>query len=95
LLAHQHSIRTIAFPALGTGAGKFSYEEAAAISVKAIEQFLITHFLVEHVTIVCADEQSYQQYQQAVENIFGSTTNYLEQPIVPKPLSVTARSISG
>lgn len=90
LLAHQNSIRTIAFPALGTGAGKFSYEEAAAIAVKEIKQFLNTHFLVEQVTLVCADEQSYQHYQQAVEKIFGSTTNYLEQPIVPKPLFIAA-----
>jgi O-acetyl-ADP-ribose deacetylase len=71
LLAHQNSVRTIVFPALGTGAGKFSSEEAATISVKAIEQ-------------------SYQHYQQAVEKIFGSTTNYLEQPIMPKPLLIAA-----
>ena len=89
LLAHQHSIHTIAFPALGTGSGKFSYEEAAAIAAREIKQFLNTHFLVEQVTLICADEQSYQNYQQAVENIFGSTTNYLKQPIVPKPLFIT------
>jgi O-acetyl-ADP-ribose deacetylase (regulator of RNase III)/uncharacterized tellurite resistance protein B-like protein len=89
LLAHQHSIRTIAFPALGTGSGKFSYEEAAAISVKEIKRFLSTHFLVEHVTLVCTDEQSYQQYQQAVEDLFGSTANYLEPIAIPKHSSVT------
>jgi O-acetyl-ADP-ribose deacetylase (regulator of RNase III)/uncharacterized tellurite resistance protein B-like protein len=90
LLAHQNSIRTIAFPALGTGSGKFSYAEAAAISVKEIKQFLSTHFLVEHVTLVCTDEQSYQQYQQAVEDLFGSTANYLEQVIIPNHSPVTA-----
>jgi O-acetyl-ADP-ribose deacetylase (regulator of RNase III)/tellurite resistance protein len=77
LLAHQHSLRTIAFPALGTGAGKFSVEEAAAIAIEEVKQFLNTHFTIERVTLVCLDELSDRQYQQAVSELVGSTTNYL------------------
>jgi len=72
-LAHQHSIRTVAFPALGTGSGKFSVLQAATIAIKEIKDFLNTHFSVEQVSIVCLDEQSYQEYMQVINDLIGST----------------------
>lgn len=88
LLAHQHSIRTIAFPALGTGSGKFAVEQAAIIAVTEIQQFLNTHFSVEQASIVCSDKRSYQEYKQAVENLTGSTTKYLEQSTTLTPTAL-------
>jgi O-acetyl-ADP-ribose deacetylase (regulator of RNase III) len=72
-LAHQYSIRTVAFPALGTGSGKFSVLQAATIAIKEIKDFLNTHFSVEQVSIVCLDEQSYQEYMQVINDLIGST----------------------
>lgn len=72
ILAHQKSIRTIAFPALGSGAGKFPIDQAANIAAREIQQFLSTHFNVDQVKLVCLDEQTYQMYVQAIEKAIGS-----------------------
>jgi len=75
MLAQQQSIRTVAFPALGTGKGKFPIDQAAKIAVREIQQFLNTHFRVEQVKLVCLDEQTYQAYFQVIEQLTdpGST----------------------
>ena len=75
---HQHSVRTIAFPALGTGVGRFPVEQAAMIAATEIQKFLNTHFSVDQVSIVCTDEQSYREYKRAVEDSIGSTTKLIE-----------------
>lgn len=70
-LAHQNSLRTIAFPALGTGTGNFPLAEAAQVAIRAIEQFLNTHFSVDQIKLVCLDEVSYQVYLNAVDEIMS------------------------
>lgn len=71
-LAHQQSICTLAFPALGTGMGKFSVEQAAKIAINEVQHFLNTHFSVEQVKFVCVDEQTYQVYVQVIKQVVGS-----------------------
>lgn len=72
-LAHQQAIRTLAFPALGTGAGKFPRDLAAKIAVEEVQQFLTTHFSVEHIKFVCLDEETYNAYAQAIEQMISHT----------------------
>ena len=68
-LAEQNSLQTIAFPALATGTGNFPLAEAARIAVSTIQQFLSTHFSIKQVKLVFYDEESYQAYLQAFNEI--------------------------
>jgi O-acetyl-ADP-ribose deacetylase (regulator of RNase III)/tellurite resistance protein len=79
-LARRNSLRTIAFPALGTGTGKFPIEEAATIALDEIKRFISAHLGVELVRIVCADEATYQIYSEALERSIDSTPPKLTLP---------------
>jgi len=61
-LAEQHSVRTIAFPAISTGAYGFPLERATAIAVGETRAFLGKNTYLESVTFVCFSERAYQSY---------------------------------
>ncbi len=71
-LAEQHQLKTIAFPALGTGQGGFSAEQSAKVAVHEIYHFLARHLALEEVHIVCQDEVTLAAFNQAVEQEFAS-----------------------
>ena len=52
ILAAKHSLRSIAFPAISTGAYGYPRSEAAAVSSRAIKQFLAGEDSVEEVRLV-------------------------------------------
>ncbi len=79
-LAHEHSLRTVAFPALGTGTGKFPLETAAKVAVTEILNFLNTHLSVEQVNLVCLDESTYQVYLAVLEGMISPTKNIAALP---------------
>jgi O-acetyl-ADP-ribose deacetylase (regulator of RNase III) len=58
-LAVEHNCKTIAFPNISTGIYRFPKEEAARISVEAIQKFLSKESSIEKVIIVCFDEDNY------------------------------------
>jgi len=62
-LACDNNIRTIAFPAISTGAYGFPPNQAASIAIKTTTDFLKKHDLPEQVTFVCFDEQSMSYYE--------------------------------
>jgi O-acetyl-ADP-ribose deacetylase len=66
LLAEQHGIRTLAFPAISTGIFRFPVERAARIALTETRRFLAEHALPEVVTLVCYPETIYQAYLSAV-----------------------------
>jgi O-acetyl-ADP-ribose deacetylase (regulator of RNase III)/tellurite resistance protein len=68
-LVHSQEIESIAFPALGTGTGKFNLETAARIAVTEIQDFLMTYFQLQQIILVCRDLQTYQTYRQVVTEI--------------------------
>jgi len=70
-VAFEHSVETIAFPALGTGTGQIPVDPAAAIAIASARAFLDMHFTIRQVRFVCNDEQVYQQFKQALENEIG------------------------
>lgn len=70
-LAFDNSLETIAFPALGTGAGQIPVDQAAAIAVTAVREFLDMHFTIKQVRFVCNDAQVYQIFVRALENQIG------------------------
>ncbi|MEB3161102.1 MAG: macro domain-containing protein [Synechocystis sp.] len=70
-LAFDNTFETIAFPALGTGTGKFPINQAAAIAIATAREFLDTHFTVKQIRFVCNDDQIYQQFVKELENQIG------------------------
>jgi O-acetyl-ADP-ribose deacetylase (regulator of RNase III) len=51
-LAVEHGLKSIAFPAISTGVYGYPLDEAAAVSSRAIEQFLLANKSIEEVKLV-------------------------------------------
>jgi len=65
-LAVEHGLKTVAFPAISTGAYRFPPDRAAAIAVREVRQFLKDHPSVEKVTFVCFGPDAVRSYERAV-----------------------------
>lgn len=72
-LAAMHSIRTIAFPAISTGAYGFPYRRAAEIAIREVRQFLDQHNAVQQVVFVCYHDEGYKCYQQLLKGMLAET----------------------
>jgi len=59
-LAEDNHCKSIAFPNISTGIYRFPKDEAARISIKAIDEFLQNNNSIEKVVIVCFDEENYE-----------------------------------
>jgi O-acetyl-ADP-ribose deacetylase (regulator of RNase III) len=70
-LAAKHSIRTIAFPCISTGAYGFPIERASRIALSEIKEFLEGNKTIEKVLAVCFGKTDYQVYQAAQDDVFG------------------------
>lgn len=67
-LAVRYTIRSLAFPSLGSGRQpQIPLETAAPIAVKTILDFLNTSILPEKVVLVCFDAPTFQAYQRAMK----------------------------
>ena len=62
-LAAENDIKTIAFPAISTGAYRFPMDKAAAIAVRESGDFLKEHPDLEKVIFVCFDEVMLSVYK--------------------------------
>ena len=65
-IAEEYNIRTIAFPAISTGAYGFPLEPATSIAVAETNDFLSTNSSTDLVTFVCFSDRAYQCYQNAL-----------------------------
>jgi O-acetyl-ADP-ribose deacetylase (regulator of RNase III) len=68
-LAHEHGIKTLAFPAISCGIYGYPMQQAAVIAIKETIHFLEEHEEVSVVIFVCFDESVYEAYQQAIESL--------------------------
>jgi len=66
-LAREHGIRTIAFPAISTGAYGFPMERAARIAVREVKRFLQQDTTLEKVILVAYDKRAYDILITALE----------------------------
>ena len=66
-LAQEHSIRTIAFPAISTGIYGFPMERAARIAIAQIKAFLEKNTSIEQVILVCFGQKAYEYYLSAMQ----------------------------
>jgi O-acetyl-ADP-ribose deacetylase (regulator of RNase III) len=66
-LAREHSLTSIAFPSISTGAFGYPKIEAAAVSSRAIKEFLQEDKSIEQVRLVFfleRDARVFRQYQE-------------------------------
>jgi len=66
-LAVQHSVRTIAFPAISTGVYGFSLDRATQIAVAEAKNFLAQNDSIEQIRFVCFEKAAYECYLDAVK----------------------------
>ncbi|MCL4267475.1 MAG: O-acetyl-ADP-ribose deacetylase [Anaerolineae bacterium] len=65
-LARQHDVKTIAFPAISTGAYGYPLKPAAQIAIQEVIVYLEQDQSLEIVFLVCFDRKSYETYQQVM-----------------------------
>jgi O-acetyl-ADP-ribose deacetylase (regulator of RNase III) len=68
-LAVEMGMRTIAFPAISTGAYGFPLERATAIAVSEVRSFLEKNPSLEKVVFVCFGKYTYESYLNAVKDV--------------------------
>jgi O-acetyl-ADP-ribose deacetylase (regulator of RNase III) len=68
-LAARHGIRSIAFPAISTGAYRFPLERATAIAVREVRQFLATNSEMEKVVFCCFGAEAAAVYRRLLSEI--------------------------
>lgn len=64
LLAKKYKIKTIAFPAISTGAYGYPKKEAAEIALKTIKEFINNDDWFEEIKLVVFSEESYKIYKE-------------------------------
>ncbi len=70
-LAREHGARTIAFPAISTGAYGFPIDRATRIAVAEVRRFLESDDSVEQVMFVCFGQSALKEYQATTEEAGG------------------------
>ncbi|BAV65137.1 O-acetyl-ADP-ribose deacetylase [Sphingobium cloacae] len=71
-LAREHGLRSLAFPAISTGAHGFPREEAATIAARTVHQELrATPDSFRHVMFVCFDAPTFAAFDAAVREETG------------------------
>ncbi len=68
-LAVKHSVRTIAFPAISTGAYGFPYRHAAEIAVRETKDFMKTNDSLKTVWFVTFDEAGQKNYEEVLREM--------------------------
>ncbi len=70
-LAVENNVKTIAFPAISTGAYGYPLAEATRIAMKETKAFLEKDKTIEKVVFVCFGKQTYETYKRIFTEIFG------------------------
>ncbi|NLD72821.1 MAG: O-acetyl-ADP-ribose deacetylase [Chloroflexi bacterium] len=70
-VAEEHGLRTIAFPAISTGAYGFPADRAARIAVREVRRFLAEDHGIEVVYLVAFGEQARLAYERALAEASG------------------------
>ena len=68
-LAVEHSIRTVAFPAISTGAYGFPVGEATRIAVTEVVRFLESNPAIDRVVFVCFNDQAANAYETTIAEL--------------------------
>jgi O-acetyl-ADP-ribose deacetylase (regulator of RNase III) len=74
VLAEQYGTRTIAFPAISTGAYGFPIAQASRIALGEIAAFLKRDSSLEKVVVVCFERAVFDSYQTALRDMQNEAT---------------------
>ncbi|HWQ22266.1 MAG TPA: O-acetyl-ADP-ribose deacetylase [Clostridia bacterium] len=74
-LAQRHDLRTIAFPAISTGAYGYPLEKATRVALRTILTWLDEHVLPEHVIFVCYDQRTLETYEATLTSLLKHERN--------------------
>ena len=72
-LASEHGLRTIASPSISTGAYAFPLDQAAAIALRTVKDYLEEHPEIELVRFVLWGGASRVAFERAARDLFGAT----------------------
>ncbi|MBM4168662.1 MAG: O-acetyl-ADP-ribose deacetylase [Ignavibacteria bacterium] len=65
-LLHDHNLKTVAFPSIGTGIYRFPIDRASRIALREIRRALNENPSIERVVIVAFDERTFDAYTRAL-----------------------------
>jgi len=68
-LASQKHLRSIAFPAISTGAYRYPLHQAARIALQTTIEYLTKHQDIEHVTFVLFDQTTYDVFAAELDQL--------------------------
>jgi O-acetyl-ADP-ribose deacetylase len=68
-LVEAHGLRSVAFPAISTGAYGFPVDRAARIALAEIKDFLERNTSVERVVLVCFGVEVYEEHVAALQQM--------------------------
>jgi len=71
LRADEIGIKSLAFPALGTGVGGFPLDECAIIMIGEVRQHLVQKTALERVVFALYNEPAYQAFRQELDKQLG------------------------
>ena len=71
-LARQHSLRSLAFPAISTGAYGYPLDEAGEIALVAVRRYLESRPAIELVRFVLWGQAALTAYQRAAQKVLGA-----------------------
>lgn len=71
-LAREHGLRTIAFPAISTGAYRFPIDRATKIALTTVAEFLEEATEFERVTFCCFSSKDLRVYERTACQLFGA-----------------------
>lgn len=74
-LAEQHVLRTVAFPAISTGAYGYPLEQATRVALRTILTWLQEHAVPEHVTCFCYDRATLGTYEAVLASLLKHERN--------------------
>ena len=63
-IAHQHKLKSIAFPCISTGVYRFPFKLAAQIAIATVKECFLRMPNIEKIIFVCFKEEDLKVYQQ-------------------------------
>lgn len=67
-LAHQHHLKSLAFPSISTGAYGYPVEKATEIALREIQLAIKQHAELEKVVVACFNQKTLEVYQKTVSS---------------------------
>jgi len=64
--AYAKNIKSIAFPAMGTGVGELSFKEASEAMLRAIKDAIDSGMKFEKISIILREKEAYEEFSKSI-----------------------------